>query len=375
MKLQKIEKDLWYVCTRNEYTGDYPDGDLTFKEGFAYKGEDILKEYSEDEIQKYYLRSFRLWTVQDAKPGDFLTYRNEDHTNWYFIYHSEYKPYESHYHYYAGYAEEFLTGGTACLDEDYLRPSTPQEKELLLSKIKENGYIWDAENLKLINTSVKTVEKEKMTDEEVIIKLFGEFEHKAVKDTGFVYGYIRQVIRNFLNGFEELGNNYFKWEVVHIIDKAMKHKDDGVKAYARKLADKYYKEGHEKFADAVLSAIGEKEVPMATMDSDHEKMKVVTLCGSTRFKEQFLEQQKRLTLEGNVVISVGLFGHSGDEEVWKPGTKEMLDKMHLQKIDMADEIFVINVGGYIGESTRREIAYAESKGKIVKYLEYEKDQF
>ena len=99
------------------------------------------------------------------------------------------------------------------------------------------------------------------------------------------------------------------------------------------------------------------------------KMKVITLCGSTRFKEQFLKQQKRLTLEGNVVITVGLFGHSGDKEVWKPGMKEMLDKMHLQKIDMADEIFVINVGGYIGESTRREIAYAESKGIIVKYLE------
>ena len=115
---------------------------------------------------------------------------------------------------------------------------------------------------------METIEKEKMTDEEVIIKLFGEFQHKAVKETGLVYGYIRQFIRNFLNGFEELGNNYFKWEVVHIIDKAMKHKDDGVKAYARKLADKYYREGHEKFADAVLSAIGEKEVPMATMDDD-----------------------------------------------------------------------------------------------------------
>ena len=44
--------------------------------------------------------------------------------------------------------------------------------------------------------------------------------------------------------------------------------------------------------------------------------KVITLCGSTRFKEQFFEVQKRLTLEGNIVISVGLFGHSGDDEVW-----------------------------------------------------------
>ena len=97
--------------------------------------------------------------------------------------------------------------------------------------------------------------------------------------------------------------------------------------------------------------------------------KIVTLCGSTRFKEQFFDAQKRLTLEGCIVISVGLFGHSGDEEVWKFGTKEMLDDMHKRKIDMADEIFVINVGGYIGESTRSEIAYAEKTGKKVNYLE------
>ncbi len=99
------------------------------------------------------------------------------------------------------------------------------------------------------------------------------------------------------------------------------------------------------------------------------KYPVVTLCGSTRFKEQFLEAQKRLTLEGNIVISVGLFGHSGDQEVWTEGTKEMLDDMHKRKIDMADSIFVINVGGYIGESTRSEIEYAQQNGKRIQYLE------
>lgn len=99
------------------------------------------------------------------------------------------------------------------------------------------------------------------------------------------------------------------------------------------------------------------------------EFKVITLCGSTRFKDAFLEAQKRLTLEGNIVVSVGLFGHSGDEEVWKPGIKEMLDRMHLSKIDMADEVFVINVDGYIGESTKREIAYALAHSKTVKYLE------
>lgn len=104
--------------------------------------------------------------------------------------------------------------------------------------------------------------------------------------------------------------------------------------------------------------------------------KVITLCGSTRFKDAFMEAQKRLTLEGNIVISVGLFGHSGDNEVWEnmdegtlTRTKEMLDDMHLRKIDMADEIYVINVGGYIGTSTRNEIEYAKRKEKPIRYLE------
>ena len=97
--------------------------------------------------------------------------------------------------------------------------------------------------------------------------------------------------------------------------------------------------------------------------------KVITLCGSTKFKEEFLSEQKRLTLEGNIVISVGLFGHSGAPEVWTENTKEMLDDMHKRKIDMADEIFVINKNGYIGSSTRSEIEYAISNNKKVKYME------
>ena len=78
-----------------------------------------------------------------------------------------------------------------------------------------------------------------------------------------------------------------------------------------------------------------------------------------------METQKLLTLQGYIVISVGLFGHSGDEEVWEgmdentlTQTKVMLDDMHKRKIDMADEIYVINVGGYISESTKSEIKYA-----------------
>lgn len=106
------------------------------------------------------------------------------------------------------------------------------------------------------------------------------------------------------------------------------------------------------------------------------KYKVITLCGSTRFKDEFIRVQKELTLQGNIVISVGLFGHSGDSEVWEgmeediiTKTKEMLDDMHKRKIDMADAIFVINKNGYIGQSTKSEIEYAKEKEKEILFLE------
>ena len=108
----------------------------------------------------------------------------------------------------------------------------------------------------------------------------------------------------------------------------------------------------------------------------NKKYPVVTLCGSTRFKDEFMQAQKELTLKGYIVISVGLFGHSGDEEVWEgkseneiTETKLMLDDMHKSKIDMSDEIYVVNPGGYIGDSTWSEICYAYMTGKHVDSLE------
>lgn len=97
--------------------------------------------------------------------------------------------------------------------------------------------------------------------------------------------------------------------------------------------------------------------------------KVITLCGSTRFKDEFLRVQEELTLKGNIVISVGFFGHTRDNFVFDAEVKGMLDDMHKRKIDMASEIFVINVGGYIGDSTRSEIEYAKKMGKKINYLE------
>ena len=98
------------------------------------------------------------------------------------------------------------------------------------------------------------------------------------------------------------------------------------------------------------------------------KSKVITLCGSIKFKETFLKEQEKLTLEGNIVFSPNFFTTIKKEEITS-NTKKMLDKIHRQKIDMSDEILVINVDGYIGESTKSEIEYALKNGKAVKYLE------
>lgn len=102
-----------------------------------------------------------------------------------------------------------------------------------------------------------------------------------------------------------------------------------------------------------------------------DKYPVITLCGSTRFKDEFMKEQARLTLEGNIVISVGAFGHADDEYSARidEDCKMMLDDMHKRKIDMADAIYVINKDKYIGSSTKSEIEYAKEKGKKIVYME------
>lgn len=99
-----------------------------------------------------------------------------------------------------------------------------------------------------------------------------------------------------------------------------------------------------------------------------KKYNIITLCGSINFKDEFLKVQEKLVLEGNIVFTPNFFDNIKKEEI-SLETKKMLDKMHKQKIDMSDEIYVINQGGYIGESTKLEIEYAKSKGKKVTYLE------
>ena len=94
-------------------------------------------------------------------------------------------------------------------------------------------------------------------------------------------------------------------------------------------------------------------------------MKIITLCGSTKFEKEYHEINKKLTLDGNVVISVGVFDFKSPD---KEKVRNLLQAIHRKKIDMADEIFIVNVGGYVGEHTADEIEYAKRIGKPIKYL-------
>lgn len=98
------------------------------------------------------------------------------------------------------------------------------------------------------------------------------------------------------------------------------------------------------------------------------EFKVITLCGSARFKDEFRKQEQILSLKGYIVLSPIFFD---DEKQIKleHSTLEMLKLMHYRRIDLSDEILVINKNGYIGESTKKEIDYARNHSKIVNFIE------
>jgi len=95
---------------------------------------------------------------------------------------------------------------------------------------------------------------------------------------------------------------------------------------------------------------------------------IVTLCGSTKFKQEFIDANFNETMAGNIVLSVGGFGNS-DHRSLTENEKQMLGTLHKRKIDLSDEILVLNIGGYIGKSTKDEIEYARQHGKDIRFLE------
>jgi hypothetical protein len=100
--------------------------------------------------------------------------------------------------------------------------------------------------------------------------------------------------------------------------------------------------------------------------------RIVCLCGSTRFVDEFNRQRKILTEAGEIVLSIEIVttqAREDDPQHSDPGLKARLDELHKRKIDLADYVLVLNVGQYIGESTRSEIEYANGHGKEIRFLE------
>jgi hypothetical protein len=111
----------------------------------------------------------------------------------------------------------------------------------------------------------------------------------------------------------------------------------------------------------------EMKIRQAETPVKDELPEIVTICGSGRFLKQMHEVEERLTLEGKIVLMIGVntkdVARTENMEHYKP----MLDELHLRKIDISNRVYVVDVDGYIGESTRREIAYSEKKGKPIEY--------
>ena len=108
---------------------------------------------------------------------------------------------------------------------------------------------------------------------------------------------------------------------------------------------------------------------------DPPRPTIVCLCGSTKFWREFQKASLHETLAGKIVLSIGAASGTDDDHFGNlpketyDRVKSMLDELHLRKIDLADEILVLNVGGYIGQSTAKEIVYAEAQGKTIRLLE------
>lgn len=158
----------------------------------------------------------------------------------------------------------------------------------------------------------------------------------------------------------------FKWEFIAPAGRDLFIEESKIRAWAISV--------EETRRDAIRTPLIDD-----MKESGDKKPSVICLCGSTRFTNEMLVKQWELTKKGHVVLSWCALpdsyfsgedkAHIGDQE----GVKEIVDEVHKRKIDISDEVFILNIGGYIGESTRSEIDYAKLIGKKISYeLEPEK---
>jgi hypothetical protein len=184
-------------------------------------------------------------------------------------------------------------------------------------------------------------------------------------------------------------------DLVAIIQKAI---DDEAAAnfyHTTRTCDDYDEFGHPidpecelpKLANRVHGIMAEQAEKLTALQDDNRRLreaekkqganfpKIVCLCGSTRFMNAFFETGWDETLKGNIVLSVGVCKHVGTEgghgaEMLGQDVADALDELHFRKIDLANEVIVLRVGGYIGKSTSKEIKYAESCNKPIRYVDY-----
>jgi len=142
---------------------------------------------------------------------------------------------------------------------------------------------------------------------------------------------------------------------------------------------KWHKNEPSPHVDKTDDRISDLEAKLAEAEK-RVTAPIVCMCGSTKFRQSWIAENARLTDEGNIVLAVGLWGHhNGGGFVWGPELtderKAFLDGLHKRKIDLCDWVWVLDIGGYIGSSTRSEIEYAESLKKPVRYLSQEFPQY
>ena len=141
--------------------------------------------------------------------------------------------------------------------------------------------------------------------------------------------------------------------------------------YARQGILSYSKRPPSPFAQFLQGFVAGRDTlarsALSATAPSHVKTEIVCLCGSTRFIDTFAEQYGRLTDEGKIVLSVGRVVPQSEQALGS-ARKVALDELHLRKIDLCDRVLVLNVGGYVGPSTRREIAYATAHGKPIDLL-------
>ena len=147
-------------------------------------------------------------------------------------------------------------------------------------------------------------------------------------------------------------------EIDDVVQELVDERDEALKRIAE-LESTLFSARQALLSEGVRSGVIERQ---------RERPRIVCLCGSTKFFDEYKQANLQETLKGRIVLSIGvnLRTDSLPDHLDENVVKEELDELHKRKIDMADEILVIDVGGYIGESSKSEIEYAQASGKCVR---------